>query len=71
MKDIKNAIDHLKKHQSYPATKDELVEECNKLSDFSDEDKRWFEKHLEDRTYDSAEDVMKALGLSGHAMPGM
>lgn len=62
MKDIKNAIMHLKQHQKYPATKQELVAECNKLSDFSEEDKMWFEERLPEGTYNSAEDVIKALG---------
>lgn len=63
MKDIQNAIDHLKSHQSYPATKANLVAECDNLSDFSAEDKAWFAEHLEDKTYNSAEEVMQTLGL--------
>ncbi len=64
MKDMKNASMHLKQHQKYPATKEELVAECNMLSDFSDEDKKWFESNLPEGTYKSAEDVMQALGMS-------
>lgn len=64
MKDIQNAVSHLREHQEYPASKDELVETCNNLSDFSDEDKRWFEENLPDRTYNSAEEVMQALGIA-------
>lgn len=67
MKNINDAIDHLKTHQSYPATKGELVEECDSLSDFSSEDKKWFEQHLEDKTYNSAAEVMEALGIREHA----
>lgn len=62
MKDIKNAIGHLKSHQTFPATRDELVKTCNDLSDFSDEDKKWFEANLPDKEYKSAEEVVKALG---------
>lgn len=69
MKDIKNAIMHLKTHQTYPATKGELVEECQKLSDFSDEDKKWFMENLPEGSYDSADEVMKALGWQ--KKPGM
>ena len=64
MKNIKNSIAHLKSHQKYPATKDELVKECNELSDFSRDDKMWFENNLPEGTYDSAGEVMKALGIS-------
>ena len=59
----KGAIEHLKKHQMYPATRDELVRECNELADFSQEDKVWFMSHLPDGTYRSAQDVTRALGL--------
>lgn len=63
MDDVKNAISHLKTHQKYPATKAELVAECDNLSDFSEEDKKWFEENLPEGTYNSAEEVMTALGL--------
>lgn len=62
MKDINNAKMHLQQHQKYPATKMDLVAECNKLSDFSEEDKKWFMEHLPEGTYKSADDVMMALG---------
>ena len=63
MSNKKGAILHLETHQTYPATRDELVKECNELSDFSEEDKRWFMTHLPDRTYSSADAVIKTLGL--------
>ncbi len=62
MDDVKNAIMHLKDHQTYPATKAELVKTCNSLSDFSDEDKRSFETNLPEGSYDSPEEVIRALG---------
>lgn len=76
MKDIKNAMAHLKTHQTYPATKQELVKACNDLSDFSGEDKKWFEEHLPDGSYESAQEVLMALGLQKEAknmdqMPSM
>ena len=63
MKNIKGAIDHLKTHQSYPATRKELIKECNDLADFSEKDKKWFINHLPERTYDSAGEVIETLGL--------
>lgn len=64
MKDMKGAMDHLKTHQKYPATYEDLVKECNSLSDFSEEDKKEFMGMLPKKTYNSAEEVMKALGWS-------
>jgi hypothetical protein len=63
VKDIQNTISHLKSHQKYPATKEDLVKECDDLSDFSDEDKKWFVSHLKEKTYMSADEVIKELGL--------
>lgn len=62
MQDINNATMHLKTHQSYPAAKADLVEQCNKLSDFSEEDKKEFAEKLPEGTYNSAEEVITALG---------
>lgn len=62
MKDIKGAVDHLKKHQEYPATKDDLIAACYGLTDFSEEDKKWFMSHLPERTYYSADEVAMVLG---------
>ena len=55
MDDTKGVIKHLREHQEYPATKEEMVAECDGLSDFSDEDKEWFTDNLPDRTYKSAD----------------
>ncbi len=62
MQNQAGAMDHLKNHQTYPATKAQLLAECDNLSDFSAEDKQWFTDHLPDATYNSADDVVKALG---------
>ena len=57
------AIEHLKMHQKYPATREDLIKECDDLSDFSKEDKKWFMENLPEGTYESANEVMKVLGL--------
>ena len=63
MKDVANAKKHLNAHQKFPATKEELVAECDNLSDFSDVDRKWFKENLPEGTYDSADAVLKALDL--------
>ena len=63
MQNKEGALDHLKSHQSYPATKAELVAECDNLSDFSEEDKKEFTEKLPDKSYNSADEVVEALGL--------
>lgn len=64
MQNKDEAIKHLKGHQKYPATRDELLKECDNLSDFSDKDKEWFTNHLPEgkEKYESADDVMQTLG---------
>jgi hypothetical protein len=63
MTDKKGTIEHLKMHQKYPATREELVKECNELSDFTKEDKEWFKANLPEGTYTSAKEVIEVLGL--------
>ena len=63
MQNAQGTIDHLKTHQTYPATKADLVAECDNLSDFSEEDKKEFGEKLAEGTYNSADDVVAALGL--------
>ena len=62
MQDIANAKKHLKDHQKYPATKEELVAECDNLSDFSEADKKEFSSKLPAGNYNSADEVVAALG---------
>ena len=62
MQNKSQAMDHLKNHQSYPATKAQLVAECDNLSDFSADDKKEFMESLPGGTYNSADEVVKALG---------
>ena len=63
MQNVQGTIDHLKTHQNYPATKADLVAECDNLSDFSEEDKKEFTEKLPEGNYNSADDVIAALGF--------
>ena len=63
MQNVQGTLDHLKTHQKYPATKAELLKECDGLSDFSEEDKKWFSEHLTKGEYESAEEVIADLGV--------
>jgi|GEM_PF-2998555 len=59
--DRQKASEHFLKHQTYPATKAQLMAACKNLMDFSDSEKSWFADHLADRTYSSADEVMATL----------
>jgi hypothetical protein len=59
--DMKQVESHLKQHQTYPATRAELLAACNGLTEFNDGEKAWFAAHLPEGTYKSAGAVLKAL----------
>ena len=59
--DMKKVTQHLKEHQTYPATRAELLASCNELVDFTPSEKRWYADHLPAGTYKSAADVLKAI----------
>jgi hypothetical protein len=54
--------EHIVKHVKYPATKQELVSACKGMHEMKTDDKNWFEETLPDKTYNSPDEVMKALG---------
>ena len=63
---MQGTIDHLKTHHTkWPATYEELVAECNNLSDFSAEDKRELMEKLPKKSYNTADEVLAALGSMG------
>ena len=59
--DRKKVAEHLTKHQTYPATRAELLASCKNLMEFSDAEKKWFASHLPEGTYGSADEVLKAV----------
>ena len=54
---------HLLEHIQYPATKQDLVQQCNMMSDIPESDRNWFQNNLPDATYNSADEVMRKLNL--------
>lgn len=48
-------------HVAYPATKQDLVQACQEMSDVPEADKEWFAKNLPDKTYERPEDVKQTL----------
>ncbi len=62
MQNKEGTIAHLKNHISYPASAEDLKKACNNLSDFSEADKKEFSDSLPGGTYNSADEVIKALG---------
>ena len=61
MKLTAKTIEHIKKHQSYPATKADLIAACNNLTEFSDEEKKSFAATIPNKTFRNADEVIKAL----------
>jgi hypothetical protein len=59
--DLPKIEQHLRDHQKYPATRADLLADCDNLKDFSANEKSWFAGHVGDGTYASADEVMVAL----------
>jgi len=47
----------------YPATCSSLVMSCNNLSEFTADEKAWFAEALPHGSFNSPDDVKKAIGL--------
>ena len=54
-----HAADHIK----YPATKAEIVAACAQTPEFSAGEKKWVSENLPEGTYNSPDDVIRALKL--------
>ena len=54
---------HVKEHAKYPSTKSDLIAACSGMSDVAKVDKEWFEQNLPDKTYSTADEVIRALKL--------
>ncbi len=59
---VKNEeLDHFRKDIVYPASKKEIVEACNQMSDVSAEDKEWFEKNMPEWSFRNADLVIQTI----------
>lgn len=58
---MKELMDHLKDHVSYPASKQDIIESCNMMEHVPGEDKEWVIENLPDGMYENAGEVKLAL----------
>jgi hypothetical protein len=61
MSNLQEELGHIKNHINYPASRQEVVEACNNMSDVPSADKEWVSNSLPDQTYRAPEDVVNAL----------
>ncbi len=54
--------EHVRSHVSYPATKEQLLKSCM-VGEFPEEVHKMAEMHLQDKTYNSADEVLKELHM--------
>ncbi len=59
----KEIYEHVQGHVDFPADKGKITASCNRMDDVPKVDREWFERTLPDRTYESPDDVIKALKL--------
>ena len=64
MKMTKNEalMEHVRSHVSYPATKTQLLQACM-VGEFPEEVRKMAEMHLQDKTYKTADEVLKDLHM--------
>ena len=55
--------EHISGHVSYPATKAELMKSCM-VGEFPEDVHKMAEDHLQDKTYNSADEVLKELHMA-------
>lgn len=55
--------EHIEKHVSYPASKQDILMACDNMSDASAEDKQMMMDKLPDMTFQTADEVKAALGM--------
>ncbi len=61
MSKLSEELDHIKNHVDYPASRTQVVEACNNMSDVPSDDRDWFSKTLPEGTYKTADEVVSAL----------
>jgi len=61
MSNLQEELGHIKNHVKYPASRQQVVEACNNMSDVPSQDKDWVSKSLPEQTYRAPEDVVNAL----------
>ncbi len=54
---------HVSSHVMYPATKAQIMQSCH-TGELPDDVHKMAEAHLEDKTYQSADEVLKALHMA-------
>ena len=62
LKDHLRLRNHIVKDVKYPASKEALVTTVKGSRDVKTDDKKWLENTLPSKTYETPDDVMKALG---------
>lgn len=60
--DMETAKKHLREHITYPATAEELKQACNNMEDVPENLRKEFQEKIPEGIYNSAEEVMRAVG---------
>jgi hypothetical protein len=61
--DMTKLMTHASDHIKYPATRAEIIAACAQTPEFSPGEKKWINENLPEGTYNSPDDVLKALKL--------
>lgn len=64
MKITNDVTVHLQKHVVYPASKKEIIEACNNMTDVPQTDKTYFEMYLPDWNYRNSGEVIRGIKIA-------
>ncbi len=59
----KENLEHLRNDVVYPATKKEIMEACNMMSDVPKEDVEWFQKNVPEYTFENSDEVIRTAEI--------
>jgi len=54
---------HLREHAEYPASRETIIAACVDTPEFTDGEKQWIEQNLPEGEYQTADEVIEAMGL--------
>ena len=60
---VKAYIERHIQHLKYPSSKSEVIASCARMAEMPAVDREWLERNLPDKTYGSADEVIRALSL--------
>jgi len=64
-----DVVTHLQEHiKEWPASKQDIIQSCNMISDIPEEERKWVMENLPDKIYNSPDEALMELDKAKTAM---